>query len=170
MPESAPGISGSWSAAWPLPTSVHQRFGYRLYARNLEAGVFEREGGFGRFTNQPAINSKTLVLDISNQCQGWDDSGLLNLVFHPGFATNRYIFVYYTWVPRAQLSETQSAPFRVRSRTIHDRLSRFHAGCRRDRPCTNSSWCGWTIGRQPWHNGNRDKPIMILSGTYSEGR
>ena len=38
------------------------------------------------------------MLDISNQCQGWDDSGLLGIAFHPGFATNHFMFVYYTWV------------------------------------------------------------------------
>src|SRR5207248_9734448 len=60
--------------------------------------VWEREGRIWSFTNTPSASAKTLVLNISNQCQGWDDSGLLNLVFHPGFTTNHYVFLYYTWV------------------------------------------------------------------------
>ena len=63
-----------------------------------ELCVWEREGRVWSFQNSPGATEKKLVLDIHNQCQGWDDSGLLGIAFHPGFATNHFLFVYYTWV------------------------------------------------------------------------
>ncbi|MDB6027165.1 MAG: hypothetical protein JWM68_3388 [Verrucomicrobiales bacterium] len=60
--------------------------------------VWEREGRVWSFLNNPAALTRTLVLNITNQCQGWDDSGLLGLAFHPGFVSNRFIFVWYSWV------------------------------------------------------------------------
>ena len=68
--------------------------------------VWEREGRVWSFVNDSNTTTKTLVLDISNQCQGWDDSGLLNLAFHPGFDTNRYVFLYYTWVTPGTVATT----------------------------------------------------------------
>ena len=60
--------------------------------------VFEREGRVWTFVNNSNTSTKTLVLDISTQCQGWDDSGLMNVAFHPGFTTNGFMYLYYTWV------------------------------------------------------------------------
>ena len=100
MPEAAPGISGNWSTVVAFTNlAFTNTLGLAYMPGTPKLVVIEREGRAWSFTNQPGANSKTLVLDISNQCQGWDDSGLLNLVFHPGFVTNHYIFVYYTWVP-----------------------------------------------------------------------
>src|SRR5439155_6773364 len=88
--------------------------------------VWEREGRVYSFTNSPSASSRSLVLDISNQCQGWDDSGLLNLVFHPGFVTNHYMFVYYTWVtPGTVVGSPTVRPPTFVTGAYHDRLSRF---------------------------------------------
>ena len=58
--------------------------------------VWEREGRVWSFENREAeYSEKKLVLDISNQCQGWDDSGLLGLAFHPNFAKNHYVYIWY---------------------------------------------------------------------------
>jgi uncharacterized repeat protein (TIGR03806 family) len=65
-------------------------------------------------------------LDIHNQCQGWDDSGLLGVAFHPGFATNHLMFVYYTWVkPGTVVGDPYTRPNPVLPNTYHDRLERY---------------------------------------------
>ena len=86
--------------------------------------VWEREGRIYSFENSASTSSKTLVLNIANQCQGWDDSGLLGVAFHPGFATNRYMFVWYNWVsPGTVLGNPNTRP--PTSTPNRDRLSRY---------------------------------------------
>ncbi len=66
------------------------------------------------------------MLDLSNQCQGWDDSGLLGVAFHPGFATNHLMFVYYTWVkPGTVTGSPTTRPVPNLPDTYHDRLERY---------------------------------------------
>ncbi len=91
-----------------------------------ELCVWEREGRLWSFQNAPGAAAKKLVLDISNQCQGWDDSGLLGIAFHPGFATNHFIFVYYTWVkPGTVAGSPTTRPVPNLPDTYHDRLERY---------------------------------------------
>jgi len=67
---------------------------------------------------------KTQILDISNQCQGWDDAGLLSIAFHPDFATNGYIYIYYMWVaPGTVVGSPTTRP--TNGTTHKDRLARF---------------------------------------------
>ena len=75
--------------------------------------VVEKAGRIQVITNlsQP---TKTLFLDISSRVNAGDEGGLLGLAFHPGYATNRKFFVYYT-VDTATVAGTG----------LHDRLSRF---------------------------------------------
>jgi uncharacterized repeat protein (TIGR03806 family) len=88
--------------------------------------VWEREGRIWTFQNAVGTTEKKLVLDLSNQCQGWDDSGLLGIAFHPGFATNRFVFVYYTWVkPGTVTGSPTSRPVPNLPDTYHDRLERY---------------------------------------------
>lgn len=65
--------------------------------------VWEREGRIWTFINSPETATKNLMIDVSEHCQGWDDSGLLGLAFHPGFSTNHFVFVYYLWVPSGKV-------------------------------------------------------------------
>src|SRR5437016_13514810 len=86
MPESAPVVSGNWSAVVAFTNlTFTNALGLTYIPGTSKLVVWEREGRIWSFSNTPSANAKGLVLDISNQCQGWDDSGLLNLVFHPGF-------------------------------------------------------------------------------------
>ena len=64
------------------------------------------------------------MLDLSNQCQGWDDMGLLAIAFHPDYATNRYLFAYYSWVPPGTVvgSPTARPAYATNARV---RLARF---------------------------------------------
>jgi uncharacterized repeat protein (TIGR03806 family) len=127
MPETAPSISGNWSAVMAFTNLVFTNsVGLASVPGTKELCVWEREGRVWMFENSPGTRAKKLVLDISNQCQGWDDSGLLGVAFHPGFATNHFIFVYYTWVkPGTVAGSPTTRPEPVRPGIYHDRLERY---------------------------------------------
>ena len=75
--------------------------------------VAERDGRIYTITNLANPN-KTLFLDISSRVSTDGEGGLLGLAFHPGYATNRHFFVFYT------LQTSTSA-----GSGLHDRLARF---------------------------------------------
>ena len=127
MPEIAPAISGNWSAVVAFTNLVFTNsVGLTFVPGTDELCVWEREGRIWTFENSPGATQKKLVLDIHNQCQGWDDSGLLGVAFHPGFATNHFVFVYYTWVkPGTVFGDPNTRPNPILPNTYHDRLSRF---------------------------------------------
>jgi len=127
MPEAAPTISPNWSVVPAFPNLVFTNaLGFtHVPGTNLNC-VWEREGRVWFFPTNENTTQKWLVLDISNQCQGWDDSGLLNLAFHPGYVTNGYLFVYYTWVtPGTVVGSPTTRPTEFVPGKYHDRLSRF---------------------------------------------
>ena len=125
MPETAPGISGDWSAVVAFTNLLFTNaVGLTSVPGTDELCVWEREGRVWTFENYPGATQKKLVLDVHNQCQGWDDSGLLGVAFHPGFATNHYVFVYYTWVRPARWPAARR-PARRRRGNYHDRLERY---------------------------------------------
>jgi uncharacterized repeat protein (TIGR03806 family) len=131
MPEVAPGISGNWSAVVAFTNllftnSVGVTFVPDSTSNSNQLCVWEREGRIWSFENNPGATQKKLVLDIHNQCQGWDDSGLLGIAFHPGFATNHFMFVYYTWVkPGTVAGDAYTRPVPNLPDTYHDRLERY---------------------------------------------
>jgi uncharacterized repeat protein (TIGR03806 family) len=125
MPETAPGISGNWSAVVAFTNLFFTNsVGLTHVPDSNLLCVWEREGRVWTFENSPSATQKKLVIDVSNQCQGWDDSGLLGVAFHPGFATNHFVFVYYTWTKPGTVAgspTTRPPPMG----DYHDRLSRF---------------------------------------------
>ena len=127
MPEVAPGISGNWSAVVAFTNLLFTNsVGLTHVPDSNQLCVWEREGRVWTFDNSSGVAEKKLVLDISNQCQGWDDSGLLGVAFHPGFATNHFMFVYYTWVkPGTVAGSPTSRPVPNLPDTYHDRLERY---------------------------------------------
>jgi uncharacterized repeat protein (TIGR03806 family) len=127
MPETAPNISGNWSAVVAFPNLLFTNaVGFAHVPDSNLLCVWEREGRVWLFENSRDTTKKTLAIDVSNQCQGWDDSGLLGVAFHPGFATNHYIFVYYTWCkPGTVAGSPTTRPRPVVPGAYHDRLSRF---------------------------------------------
>jgi uncharacterized repeat protein (TIGR03806 family) len=156
LPETAPRITGNWSAVVAFPNLLFTNaLGLAAILGTNRLCVWEREGRVYSFENTAAAGSRTLVLDIHNQCQGWDDSGLLNIVFHPGFVTNHYMFVYYTWVipGTVQGSPTTRPPTFVTG-AYHDRLSRFTLD---DSGVANPSSelvLVDQVGNSVWHNGS----------------
>ena len=127
MPEIAPAISGNWSAVVAFPNlTFTNSVGLTAVPGTDQLCVWEREGRVWTFPNDRNTTDKKLVIDVSNQCQGWDDSGLLGVAFHPGFATNHFVFVWYTWVkPGTVVGSPTTRPNPVLPDTYHDRLSRF---------------------------------------------
>lgn len=100
LPTSAPAVSGTWSTevAFANLTFLNP-MGLTQMPGTSNLVVWEREGRVYFFDKSPTTSTKTLMLDLSNQTQGWDDSGLSGLAFHPNFTTNRTVFLYYTYVP-----------------------------------------------------------------------
>ena len=127
MPEVAPGISGNWSAVVAFTNLFFTNsVGLTHVPDSDQLCVWEREGRVWTFDNASGVAEKKLVLDIHDQCQGWDDSGLLGVAFHPGFATNHFMFVYYTWVkPGTVAGSPTSRPVPNLPDTYHDRLERY---------------------------------------------
>ena len=127
MPEVAPAISGNWSAVIAFTNLVFTNaVGLTSVPGTDELCVWEREGRIWTFQNSPGATEKTLVLDVSDQCQGWDDSGLLGIAFHPGFATNHLMFIYYTWIkPGTVTGSPTTRPVPNLPDTYHDRLERY---------------------------------------------
>jgi len=110
MPAQAPAIGADWSTTVAFPNLTFQDpMGLVQMPGQNRLVVWEREGRVYWFTKAATTSAKTLMIDVSSQCQGWDDSGLMNIAFHPKFdlsgapGTNRYVFIYYTYVlPVAQ--------------------------------------------------------------------
>jgi uncharacterized repeat protein (TIGR03806 family) len=131
MPETAPAISGNWSAVVAFPNLLFTNAVGLTFVPNSDTSsnqlcVWEREGRVWTFENSSNVTQKKLVLDLHDQCQGWDDSGLLGVAFHPGFATNHFIFVYYTWVkPGTVAGDPNTRPNPILPNTYHDRLERY---------------------------------------------
>ena len=125
LPPVAPTLSGNWSTVPAFPNLTFlNAVGLTYMPGTTRLVVWEREGRVYHFENTPGVTTKTLVLNITNQCQGWDDSGLLGLAFHPGFVTNRYMFIWYTWVtPGTVQGNANTRP--PTSTPNRDRLSRI---------------------------------------------
>ncbi|MES2596860.1 MAG: autotransporter-associated beta strand repeat-containing protein [Verrucomicrobiota bacterium] len=142
LPANLPAFSGSWSAVPAFPNltfqnimGIHELPGQPANARKLV--VYEREGrihvvprpsltnAVAPFTATELNNThKTQILDISNQCQGWDDAGLMSMAFHPDFSTNGYVYIYYMWVtPGTVVGSPTTRP--TNGTTHKDRLARF---------------------------------------------
>lgn len=64
--------------------------------------VCEQRGHVYRFDNDPAVQDKTLILDISGQTQDGSDGGLLSMAPHPEFDDpesehHGHLYVYYLY-------------------------------------------------------------------------
>ena len=78
--------------------------------------VVEQAGRIGVITNLAAPN-RTVFLDIATRIISGGEEGLLGLAFHPGYATNRQFYIFYT------VNATSAQGSNAR----HDRLSRMLA-------------------------------------------
>lgn len=86
--------------------------------------VAERAGRIWAFEAQPDVTTRTLVLDITGQCLGNGDRGLVGFAFHPDFGQpdspdRGSLYVHYP-----HIDSTTEQPFPDDAIT-HSRLSRF---------------------------------------------
>ncbi len=125
LPPNASTIAGNWSTVPAFPNlSFQNPMGIAQKPGTNTMIVWEREGRVWSFDKDAGTSTKTLLLDISAHCQGWDDCGLMNLVFHPNFASNGYVFVSYTYpgtIPVKGSPTVRPATYQ----TVYDRLARF---------------------------------------------
>ncbi len=130
MPSVAPVTAGSWTTANAFPNlSFQDPTGLVPEPGTNSLFVCGREGRIWFFANDPNTSTKTLFLDISSHCQGWNDSGLLGMAFHPQFgkagSPNRgYVYVYYSYTP-GPIVGSASAPPDNYTTPSYNRLSRF---------------------------------------------
>jgi uncharacterized repeat protein (TIGR03806 family) len=155
LPEAAPLVSGSWSCVPAFPNLFFTNaVGLTFVPGTNQLCVWEREGRVWSFQNNSNVAQKKLVLDIHNQCQGWDDSGLLGLAFHPGFATNRFLFCYYTWViPGTVVGDPNTRPPTYVQGKYHDRLARFTLDADGVAIPGSELVLVDQVGDNVWHNG-----------------
>lgn len=71
--------------------------------------IIEQAGRVSVITNL-ANPTRTVFMDISRRVRSGGEQGLLGIAFHPGYATNRFFYLFYTTTQPGRL---------------HDRLSRF---------------------------------------------
>jgi len=119
--------------------------------------VCEREGRIWCFDNNPATATKTLFLDLSAHTQGFSDSGLLGLAFHPQYgqagSPNRgFVYVYYNYTPGAVVGSLTSPPYN--QTPCYYRLSRFTVpdGSATADPTSELVLVN-QFDRDLWHNG-----------------
>ncbi|CAN5898452.1 hypothetical protein BH11VER1_BH11VER1_29340 [soil metagenome] len=127
-----PPVLGSFTAvdAYPNLTFINPMGVIQMPGQNKMI-TWQREGQIYIFDKDGSTSTKTLMLDLSNQCQGWDDSGMMNFVFHPQFdlsgavGTNRFVFVYYEWVPPGTVTGNPNTRPNNNILAMRDRISRF---------------------------------------------
>ncbi|MES2439015.1 MAG: Ig-like domain-containing protein [Verrucomicrobiota bacterium] len=154
MPTTPPVVATNWSTvvAFPNLTFVNA-LGLLPIPGTNKLIVWEREGRIHSFANDPATASKTLTLDLSNRCQGWDDEGLLAVAFHPNFQVNHHIYLWYNWVtPGTVVGNPTTRP--PNGTNTRQRLARFTLD-----PSTGIADPGSEyviidqIDHNTWHNG-----------------
>jgi uncharacterized repeat protein (TIGR03806 family) len=70
--------------------------------------VAEQDGDVWRFDDDADHQEQTLMLDIGHEIDTGSEMGLLGMAFHPDFADNGYMYLYYTayegWALKGRLS------------------------------------------------------------------
>lgn len=112
-PVASGAVTFRWQAAFPSLPSISE-------ATNLIQAPDEdrywyalRQGGsIVRFANQASANGLTVVLDIEDRVDfGGGETGLLGIAFHPQFASNRYVYLYYMGRSPANRLESRVARY-----------------------------------------------------------
>lgn len=131
VPTVPPAEPTTWSTAVAFPNlSFQNPMGLGPMPGTNKLFVWQREGQVYLVDNDPNTTTKTVCLNLSNQCQGWDDCGMFAVVPHPNFLANHYVFVFYTYVTpgMVQGSPTQRVvgqPTLPQGSDPRSRLSRF---------------------------------------------
>ncbi len=128
FPDHAP--AGNWRTVAAFPNLqftnavrlVHEPRTHRYY-------VAEREGRLWSFPDDdPKTKEKNLVLDLSPHTQGYFDSGLLGLAFHPEFGKpgSPHAGEFFVWYNQTDRPKTPAEVEPPRETPKRERMSRFH--------------------------------------------
>ena len=155
IPHSPPTKSLEWTCIPAFPNlKFTNALGLTFVPGTSNLVVWEREGRIYSFPNSAPTTEMRLILDIHDHCQGWDDSGLLGVAFHPGFATNHWLFVYYTWVsPGTVVGNPTSRPPEFKAGAYLDRLSKFATDDTGSALNSQEVVLVDQVGDSAWHNG-----------------
>lgn len=161
FPPTPPVIPGNWSTVIAFPNLTFLNpVGLTHIPGTNRLLVWEREGKIWSFENNPATTEKTLVLDLSANCQGWDDSGLLGVALHPDFVNNRQMWVWYCWRGGIVGGAGDLGPVLGNANTrpptnspTRNRLSRFTLGANGQANRTDEYVVIDQKDTSVWHNG-----------------
>ncbi len=129
FPASAPRESDAWALAVAFPhLTFKDMTGLVAGPRSKRLYVTCRQGQVWWFENDPEVKERHLFLDLTKECQGWDDSGLLGLAFHPDFGLEGSphrgeVFVWYCHT-KHPINTPKGRPM-APPPDMTDRLSRF---------------------------------------------
>lgn len=96
-PDTAGSTDSRWTAAFPQLPSLSGLVG--LHQAPGDNSVFyavRTSGLVQRFANQANASALTTVLNLSGRVLDSGESGLLGFAFHPQYASNGQVYVYYT--------------------------------------------------------------------------
>ncbi len=117
----------TWPATFPsLPNIASPASMFQLPGDNNNWYVLRQSGTIVRFANQASANTLAVAMDITDRVnKGGNEAGLLGAAVHPQFASNRYVFLFYTGSNSSANSglETRIARYTVKSDGTFDNSS-----------------------------------------------
>lgn len=115
-----------WKMAFPkLPRIEHPSQLFQLPDSNQHWYALRQPGVIVRFANRADATSLSEVLDIQDRVSSnkGGETGLLGVAAHPQFASNRYIFIYYTGISTSNELESRVARYTAKSDGSFDKNS-----------------------------------------------
>lgn len=128
-----------WKMAFPSLPSIAQPIQlFQLPDNNRHWYALRQPGVIVRFANQGDASTLSDVLDIQDRVSSnkGGETGLLGVAVHPQFASNRYIFIYYTGLSASNELESRVARYTAKSDGSFDKNSELIL-LRIARPFTN---------------------------------
>jgi uncharacterized repeat protein (TIGR03806 family) len=152
----------SWPVAFPsLPRLATPSALFQLKGDNANWYVLGQAGVIHRFSNQSGANNLTKVLDIQDRVSfDATETGLLGVAVHPQFASNHYVYLYYTGDNASGSLESRVARYKVNNDGTFDKASEFIL-LRMDRPFNNHLGGDMAFGK--------DGYLYISSGDGGSG-
>ena len=96
-PDTAGSIAIRWTAAFPnLPALTGLVGLHQAPGDSSQFYAVRKSGLIQRFANQADVSSLSTVLDLSVRVRDSGESGLLGFAFHPQYASNGEVYLYYT--------------------------------------------------------------------------
>ena len=130
LPAGAPIAAGAWQTVKAFPNLTFQTPTFLVAEPNSNRLLVGGDQGMiWAFDNNPNTTTKTVYLDLTAHCQGFNGTGLLGLAFHPEYgqpgSPNRgFIYVFYQYTPGPVKGSPTALPDNYTTPS-YMRLSRF---------------------------------------------